>query len=318
MKKMYDTLEFNKILEMLEVHALSEKAKIKIGKLEPFLSETEVFRHLNETSEAKAIMEQHGNPPLSAMNELEKSLSLLGKGALLLPEEFENIAQFLTACRRMKAYLKKAENTSTSIALYGNSIYKLSEVEDEINRTIRGNQVDDRASPMLANIRKKILNAGEQIKSKLDSLLKNNKNWFSEGFVSVRNGHFTLPVKREYKNQIKGIVIDASQSGSTYFIEPSAAGKLQEEMSMFHIEEENEVRRILYVLTALIEDHLTYININIEAMETLDFVFAKAKLSIAMKAVPLKVSDKREIVIKAGRHPLLKTDNIVPDRKSVV
>lgn len=311
-KKMHETLEFNKVLNILEEYALSENVKCKIRKLEPFLSESEVSRHLNETTEAKLIMEHYGTPPLSSMNELEKSLVLLGKGTFLMPEQLQNIVQFLASCRRLKAYLKKAEGTFTSVASYGNAIYDLSNVEDEINRIVRGSQLDDKASPTLANIRRKIANAGMQVKSKLDSLLKNNKIWFSEGFVSIRNGHYTLPVKREYKNSVSGTVIDVSQSGNTYFIEPSAARKLQEEIAFLYIEEENEVRRILYTLTALVEEHLSFININIEAMESLDFVFAKAKLSIGMKAVPIPVYAERKIEIKSGRHPLLKAEIVVP------
>lgn len=166
--------------------------------------------------------------------------------------------------------------------------------------------------PFLLISRRKIANAGEQVRSKLDSLLRNNKIWFSEGFISVRIGHYTLPVKREYKNHVSGTVIDVSQSGSTYFIEPSAASKLKEEIGILLIEEENEVRRILYTLTALVEEHLPFININVEAMESIYFIFAKAKLSIAMKAIPLPVSAERKIEIKAGRHPLLKSETVVP------
>ncbi len=310
--KMYETLEYNKVLKILEEYALSEKARSRIKKLGPFISDGEVSRHLNETTEAKVIIENYGTPPLSGMNELEKSLALLGKGTLLMPEQLGNIAQFLTSCRRLKGYLKKAEGSSNAVASYGNSIYDLPEVEDEINRAIRGNRLDDRASPALVDIRKKIENAGIQVKSKLESLLRNNKDWFSESFISLRNGHYTLPVKREYKNQLGGTVIDISQSGGTYFIEPAAARKLQEEVNLLHIEEENEVRRILYALTALVEEHLTFININIEAMETLDFIFAKAKLSIAMKAVAIPVYTERKIEIIQGRHPLLKAEHVVP------
>lgn len=311
-KKMYETLEFNKVLNILEKCALSEKVKHRIEKLETFLSECEVSRHLSETTEAKLIIENYGNPTLSGMNELEKSLVLLGKGTLLMPEQLGNIAQFLTSCRRLKGYLKKAEGSSTAVASYGNLICDLSNVEDEIKCAIRGSQLDDKASPALADIRRKIANGGIQVKTKLDSLLRNYKNWFSEGFVSLRNGHYTLPVKKEYKNQISGTVIDVSQSGGTYFIEFSAARRLQEELNLLHIDEENEVRRILYILTALVEENLPFIHINIEAMESLDFIFAKAKLSIAMKAIPLPVSAERKIEIKAGHHPLLKTDTIVP------
>lgn len=310
--KMYEIIEFNKVLNMMEEYALSDKVKDRIRKLEPYLSEAEVSRHLNETTEGKLIIEQYGNPPLAALNDLEKSLCLLGKGILLMPEQLESIARFLTACRRLKAYLRKAESRSAAVASYGNSIYDLSDIEDEINRAIRGNQIDDKASPQLADIRRKIINAGEQIKSKLDSLLRNNKNWFSESFVSIRSDHYTLPVKKEYKRQVDGAVIDVSQSGSTYFIEPSSTRRLQDDIALLHIEEENEIRRILYTLTALVEEHLPSININIEAMESLDFIFSKAKLSIAMKAIEPQVVAKRKIEIKAGRHPLLKSENVVP------
>lgn len=310
--KIYETLEFNKVTDILSEYALSENAKNKIKKLEPYLSESEVSRHLNETTEAKLIIEACGNPPLSAMNELRESLSLLGKGTFLMPEQLCGISNFLTSCRRLKTYLKKAESISVSVASYGNSMFSLSEVEEEINRSVRGSGIDDKASPALSDIRRKIENGLSQVKSKLDSLLKNNKVWFSEGFVSIRNGHYTLPVKREYKNQVVGTVIDVSQSGSTYFIEPSAARKLQEEIEILRIEEENEIRRILFTLTALIEDNLSFIKINMEAMESLDFIFAKAKLSLAMKARPLPVHIERKISITAGRHPLLKSESVVP------
>ncbi len=310
--KMYEILEFNKVLNILKEYALSEKAKGRIEALEPLISESDVKRNISETTEARIIIENCGTPPLSAMNDLEKSLVLLEKGGLLMPEQLENIAQFFTSCRRLKEYLKKAEGRSTSVAAYGNSIYDLSHIENEISRIVRGSRLDDRASPALAEIRRKITDTESQVKSKLDSLLRNNKNWFSDGFVSFRNGHYTLPVKREHKNQVSGTVIDVSQSGSTCFVEPAAVRKLQEEIGILSIKEENEVLRILHTLTALVEDHLQSILINIEAMECLDFIFAKAKLSIAMNAVPVPVSLERKIEILDGRHPLLESDNIIP------
>ncbi|MGI6189390.1 MAG: DNA mismatch repair protein MutS [Clostridiales bacterium] len=312
MKRIYQALEFDKVLNMLTEHALSDRVRDKIRKLEPFLSEAEVIRHLHETTEARSIIEHYGDPPLSSVDDLNKSLSLLGKGGMLTPEELVKVANFLTACRRLKNYLMKAQPHSSIVAQYGYSINELSTVEDEINRSIRGNKVDDRASPLLAGIRRKIAISGEQIKAKLNSLLRGNKNWFSESFIFTRNGHYTLPVKREYKNQVKGTVIDISQSGSTYFIEPSSVSKLQKEIALLEIEEENEVRRILYALTALVEEHLAYININIEAMESLDFIFAKAKLSIAMNATLPGITTERKIEIISGRHPLLNSENIVP------
>lgn len=309
---LYKKLEFDKILDILSGHAVSEKVSESIRNLGPYMSESEVSRHLDETSQARRIIEQYGTPPLSPMTDLDKIISSLGKGIMLLPEQLGGIALFLTACRRLKSYLKKAEVSEAAVAVYGNSIYELTKLEDEINQAIRGNQIDDRASPKLADIRRKITNAGEQLRAKLDSLLRNNKVWFSESFVSNRNGHYTLPVKKEYKNRVNGTVIDISQSGSTYFIEPSAARKLQEEIGLLYIEEENEIRRILYALTALVEENSQFLSINREAMETLDFIFSKAKMSLAMNAAPVPVRLERRISITGGRHPLLKSDTAVP------
>lgn len=310
--KMFETLEFNKIIEMLKEYAISDNAKMRIGELKPFLAEAEVKNKLNETTEAKKIIEACGNPPLSAMMDFEKILPLLGKGTFLVPEQLTSISQFLTSCRRLKSYLKKAESTFTGVAYYGDSIFDLSEIEEEINRCVRGSQLDDRASSTLADIRRKIMNSEGQVKLKLDALLRNNKSWFSEGFVSIRNGHYTLPVKREHKNQVAGTVIDMSQSGGTCFIEPSSVRKYQDELAILRIDEDNEIRRILYTLTSLVEENISYININIEAMETLDFIFAKAKLSLSMKAKSIPVTCDRIIKITDGRHPLLKPETAVP------
>lgn len=312
MDKMMKTLEFDKVLEMLQEHAVSENVRRKIANLVPSLSEQEVKQDLLETTEGRQIIEHSGTPPLSPMTELNKILSLVEKGSLLMPDQLEGIAQFLTGCRRLKAYLKKAEITSASVALYGNALHDLSALEDEIKRMIRGGQVDDRATPALADIRRKILNGGMQIKAKLDAMLRSNSQWFTESFVSIRNGRYTLPVKKEYKSRVNGAVIDMSQSGGTYFIEPAQAAKLAEEISMLQVEEENEVWRILYTLTAQAAENLSLIRLNTEAMETLDFIFAKAKLSLAMKATVPEITTERRIRIKTGRHPLLKTDRIVP------
>lgn len=307
-----NTLEFNKILEMLSEEALSDNAKYYLLKLRPYLSEGEVNHKMQETTDARQMLESLGTPPLTSMKEIDKAMALVSKDAMLLPEQLSSITQFLTACKRMKQYLKKAEVLSTGVAYYGNSINNLSDLIDEIERSIRNGEVDDCASPQLRDVRRRIENVGVQIKVKLESILKSKRTWFADAYVTIRNGRYTLPVKKEYKNQISGTVIDSSQSGGTYFIEPSAVGKLQDELSLLHIEEDNEVRKILYTLTALVEENIQPIQMNIQALELLDIIFAKAKLSLKMKAMPVPVGMDRRIIIKSGRHPLLEEKTAVP------
>jgi DNA mismatch repair protein MutS2 len=308
----YTTLEFDKILAQLAEQALSEAAKNRSLALVPSLSESEVRRRIEETTQARRIIEQVGLPPLASMTELGRVINLIAVDAMLMPEQIEQVSTFLASCRRMKAYLHKAESTGAEMAWIGASIDELPDLQYEIERCIRNGTVDDRASPRLADIRRQILITNDQIKSRLEALLRKNKAWFSEHFIAVRSGRYTLPVKREHKKDVTGTVIEMSNTGSTCFIEPASVARLQAELNQLQIEEDSEVRRILYALTALISDNLQAIKLNMEAMETLDFLFAKGKLSMAMKAAPVKINTNRQICIANARHPLLDQDIAVP------
>ena len=303
--KNIEILEFNKIKEILSDIALTQKAKEKIQELKPTITEREVLSLLDDTSEARILLDNVGLPSLTSVNEIDDILEVAEKGEMLLPEQFERILRFISSCRRLKSYLKKCESTEIKLAYYGNSIDALETLFEEINKSIRNNMIDNNASSELANIRRKKENVSFRIKEKLEDILKSKKQYFSDGFVSNRNGHFTLPVKKEYKNQISGSVIDTSSSGATYFIEPTSVINLKDELNIISIAEANEENRILYVLTTLVDDFKSEIKINKDAIETLDFIFAKGKLSSEMKAIRPEINTGNCIRIKQGRHPLL-------------
>ena len=307
-----NTLEFNIILETLAEHALSQKAMEKLLSLKPFLNERECKAKMQETTEARKILEGIGTPPLASMKELAKILDLTEKGSMLTPEQLTSICGFISSGIRMKKYLKKAEAFQADIAFYGHSFSSLEMLFEEIERCVRNEAVDDDASPALRDVRRKIENTKSAIKKKLDDILRSKKEWFTDGYVTIRNGRFVLPIKKGYKNQLSGTVIDTSSTGSTCFIEPTAVRKLQEELAVLQIDEDNELRKILYTLTVLVEEHINELRINKDCMEILDFIFAKAKLSIEMKAVPVSITTERKIIIKQGRHPLLNPDLCVP------
>lgn len=310
--KNFITLEFDEILKQLADKAQSNLVKARCLALEPSLNEVEVKRRLDETTQAKRIIEQIGTPPLPTMTDLQKVIDLITIDAMLTPDQIAHVSSFLVSCRRIKAYLEKAKSTDIIIAWYGESINELSELENEIGRCIGHGIVDDKASVRLADIRRHTTITIDQIKAKLDALLRKNKTWFSESFVSLRNGHYTLPVKRQHKNDVAGSVIDLSHTGGTCFIEPASVGRLQAELSALQIEEDSEVRRILYTLTALIGESLPTIKQNIETMETLDFLFAKGKLSLAMKASSVRMNSERKMLMINARHPLLNPETAVP------
>jgi DNA mismatch repair protein MutS2 len=311
-EKSMRALEFDKILEMLSNYAVSDNAKMKLTELKPYLSEREVIAKLKDTTEARMILDHIGTPPMASMKDIEMLLELSEKGAMLVPEQLTNIELFITACKRLKGFLKRAESLRVDIAGYGGSIHELNPLSNDIEVSIRNNRIEDNASKELKDIRRKMDQLTAEMKVKLESLLRSKKEWFTDGFVVTRNGHFALPVKKEFKNQVSGSVLDISSTGSTYFIEPNTVAKLKEELSTLEIAESNEERRILYQLTAEVCENAAALRLNMEAMETLDFIFAKAKLSMDMKAVPANINTNRYIRIVNGRHPLIKASDCVP------
>ncbi len=311
-EKSMKALEFNKILVKLSDYAVSERAKQKLLDLVPYLSERDVKAKIKDTTEGRMILDHIGTPPLAVMKDIEMLLELAEKGAMLIPEQLTQIGLFINACKRMKGFLKRAESLGVDIAGYGGSINELSTLSAEIDNTIRNNIIDDNASKDLKDIRRRMEQLRVEMKSKLENQLRSKKEWFTDGFVSTRNGHFVLPVKKEYKNMVSGSVLDISSSGATYFIEPTIVAKLKEELSIQEIAESNEERRILYVLSSLVGEHAFQIKLNMEAMETLDFIFAKAKLSVDMKAIPATMNTDRYICIDNGRHPLINPAQCVP------
>ena len=305
-------LEFDTIQELLAAYALSPAAKEKCRKLSPYTSLQACKNRLKETTEAKKILECFGSPPLPIMAELKEILEICRKDALLSVEQLTAVSQFLSSCKRMKAYLTKAELLGTGISQYGKILDELPALLEELECSIRYGEIDDFASTELKNLRRKIESCHIQIKQKLESILRNKKDWFSDAYVSERNGRFVLPVKKDYKQQLKGTVIGVSGTGETYFMEPDSIQKLQKEEMDLQIEEENEVRKILYTLTSLVDDCIPSLQANIEVLETLDFAFAKAKLSCEMSCSEPMITEIREIRIINGRHPLLKKESCVP------
>ena len=308
----YEALGFLEIIEMLKEYALSERARAVLGGLAPILNETVCRNKMQETTAARRILDACGSPPLAPMKGLDELLTLAETGAMLLPEQLMGIAQFAVACKRVSAYLERGASLDAAVASYGRSLLDISMLREEIGRCVNEDKVFDEASTGLRNIRRKQEHVEGQIKEKLNHILQSRKQYLADSYITVRNGHFVVPVQRRYQNQFGGSVIEVSGKGSTVFMEPSSVQKLQAELSALAVEEDGEVRGILYALTAQVSECAGAIRRNMEAMEILDVLFAKAKLSAAMNAREVEIGGERRLIIHQGCHPLLQRENCVP------
>ena len=323
MDKTEISLEFDKIKTIWADCALTEAARKAIQDTHMILSETELAARLRETTESRQMLEKCGTPPLVSLDGIEELLAAGEKGQCLMPPDLEKIATALVAVNRLKDYLARGKSHEIPLAYYEENLDPLEELREQLRYQIWNEQVSDNASKLLKNLRGDILRAQDKMREKAEAVMRANKECMSDHFSTMRNGHVCIPVKKEYKFKISGILIDKSSTGSTLFIEPTASAKYYEELQELRIDEENEVRRILYELTALVAENRAAMETNIRMMEKLDFIFSKGKLSEHYDGREPKIVAEngrnafRRIYLRNARHPLMDKKVCVPLQFSV-
>lgn len=305
-------LELERIKEIWMGLALTAAARGRIEAAEPILAERELSAALRETTESRQLLEKFGTPPLVSLEGMEQILLIAEKGDMLTPEQLEQAEAALSAVRRMQDYLTRGQQYQIPLAYYGENLQPLGEIREQIHQQIRGGQVEDHATRELFDLRCQIQRTQEKRKEKAESILRTHKECMSDSFCVMRSGHLCVPVKKEYKFRISGSVIDKSATGNTLFIEPVAVQKYEEELSLLLIQEDNEVRRILYTLTAMIGEQLEAFRENSRIMERLDYAFSKGKLSMEWDCVAPVINTERRIRLVGARHPLMDRTVAVP------
>ncbi len=302
-----EMLEYNKILELLASYAISEKGKETIRELKPSVDIQIIEGWMKETTEARMILGHNRNVPIHRLSDIDNIMNKLGKGNALLPSELTIISGLIVSGNRLKKFMDGMHCIAPTISAYAFSLYELKDVVIEIEKCIEHDSVHDKASSTLYKIRKKIQTTDEKIKSKVDNILTSPAyaKYIQDAIVSMRDGRYVIPVKKEYQRNINGHVLDTSASGSTLFIEPAGIHKMHEELNILKIAEENEVYKILSFLTGIVESYYKEIKVNIETIAHYDFIFAKAKYSKTLDGMPVRLNVDKYINIKNGRHPLI-------------
>ena len=311
-RKSLETIGYYHILEKLKECAATENAGNRIMEMVPILSETELRKQQRDTTQARAMIELAGTPPIPAMEHVEEYLQKAVRGDMLLPEQLEETGMFLSAVRRLKSYLLRGEEGRISLAYYNQNLAFPEELQEEIERCIRGGRVDDYASAYLKDIKKQIQILEEKVSERAERALKTNRQYLNDSFVVTRNGRFCIPVKKECRSMVPGSVVEQSSTGATLFIEPEAVANLREELEIYKIEEDAEERRILYTLTNMTAEREAELMEDIRVIQKLDFMFAKGKLSLEMDAVEPKINLEQYMELKGARHPMLEKESCVP------
>lgn len=309
----FEKLQYNELKEMVKSYCVSSLGKQLIDKLQPSTNSKVVTNRLNETTEARKLLDAENHLPLKGITNISHQMEKLEKGMILGPSELVAISDFLRGCRIIKKFMLDKEFFAPVLHAYAYSMMEFTSIEENINYSIRGSSVDSGASKELKRIRNHIAKTEEKIEERLNKFLKSaaNKEYIQEFFISKKDDRFTIPIKASYKNQVDGTIIEASSKGSTVFIEPAAISKLNAELATLKAEESMEEYQILATLSGSILEETSQININIELIAQYDMIFAKAKFSKSMDGIEPKLNNHGYIKLINCKHPLL-AGNIVP------
>ncbi len=305
-------LEFYRIKELWKAQALTEQAKQEIEQVVPCLSENELLAKQRETTEARMMIEKLGNPPLVSLGSIRELIVMVKMDGCLTASQLEEVELALVAVKRIKEYLNRGKQYEIPLAYYEENLDELEDIRESIHLQIRNGRVDDYASKELKSLRGELERKENRMREKADAVIRAKKEYMSDHFSTFRNGHICIPVKKEYKFKVDGSVIDQSSTGNTLFIEPLSVAKYYDEIQLLRIEEENEERKILYTLTAMLADVSEVMECNMKMVERLDFVFSKGKLSLEQDGTAPKINVERRIILKNGRHPLMNKKICVP------
>ena len=313
-EKSLTTLEFDKIIDMLVECASTSGAKSRARSLTPTSDYDTVVERQTKTDDAKRLINAKGYPSFSAEESVVFSAERAYKGAILSPRELLNIASMLRSARMMLDYISADKPFETSLDAIFNRLMPNRALEEKISRSIISDDlIADEASPALADIRRKIRNANNKIKDTLQTYIGGVRNkYLQENIVTMRNGRYVVPVKAEYKNEMKGLVHDTSSSGATLFIEPMAVVEANNELKSLAAAEEHEIERILAELSAECGEFSSVITLNYHNITDIAFYFATATLANQMKAEKPNIVKDHRVDLRRARHPLIPRDKVVP------
>jgi len=271
---------------------------------------------LAETSEARALLDAGEDPPLGGVRELSASLRRASMGGVVGGHELREVGAGLAVFHAVRRFLAERREAAPRLADLAGVLEPLPDLLGELDRCIdAGGEVRDDASPELSAARREASQLAGQLQDRLARYLQDAEvqPQLSDRYYTVRNDRYVLPVRAEAKRAVRGIVHDASGSGSTLFIEPEAVVELNNRLRQAELGVVRETHRVLQRLGAAVAAARPAIEANLETLVLLDLAFARGRLSQALAGVEPRVEREGVIHLDQLRHPLLDPDEAVPN-----
>jgi DNA mismatch repair protein MutS2 len=331
--KTLHVLEYDKILERLKSYCDFSASMELARALQPTANFDEAQRLLNETTETRNLFTT-SDIGIGGAHDIRPAVDLAARGGVLDPQQLLDIKSTLISCREIKKSLERKTDEYPRLAQIAAGLPESHGIVDAITRILsdRG-EVLDSASPKLGTLRREIKIAHDRLMSRLQRYLTESANKLQEPIITQRDGRYVIPLRAEFKGQIKAVVHDQSSSGATLFVEPLPIVELNNSMRELQLQERDEERRILHELSVQVGEYREEFTYGVENLAVLDLIFAKAKYAEELKASePIlhqlkapgsqrsakhenqeqKVESPTLIRLIRARHPLLDSNTVVP------
>ena len=324
-QKHLNTIEFPQILSRLAQHVTFSAGRELAVALEPSPLFAEVQHRLQETREARQMLDAHGGLPLGGAHDIRPLARNAARGAILQPSDLLDIQNTLRVGKRVHRTLARLHGEASLLADIAARIEPCEGLAAEIARCIsEQGEVVDHASTKLSRIRREMRAAHERLQDRLNRIVTNPRNtpYLQEVLVTQRGGRYVIPVKADFRARIPGVVHDTSASGATLFIEPLALVDMGNRWRQLQIEERREIDRILAELSAYVAGMADELAWTVQALAELDLAMAKARYANELCAThpglfPLKgpqsgIRTAPMLDLRQARHPLLDPETVVP------
>ena len=312
MQDIYKTFEFHRIQEGIDEFAKTELAREYIANLKMLSSKEEVEESLKDLEEFSSIIKRFGPMPIATSANALYLIDLAKKTGLLTPRDLNLIAVDVLTSKAIVKYLEKVDVSYPRIKDKASKFFDLTSLEKEIHRVITNSlTVADNATPELKEIRNSIKKIESSLQTRMASLSYTYSKFLNDDNATIRDGHFVLPVKTVYKNSVPGIIYDISDSGATTFIEPMEIVQINNQLTSLKVEEQEEIRKILKQLTALVLIQEKEIIGNNKIIGEFDFLSAKSLYAGSINAEIAQISQEQIIDLIDARHPLIDSRKVI-------
>ncbi len=309
------SLELDAVLKLVSMDAGFEDSAERILNIRPSYNYEDALTVLKNTEDAYNIAAKFGTPRLSGVKNIDNALKMAKSGGNLSLKELLMVGEVLRNVRALCEFREQFLGIQTSLDAFFESLFPNKYFEEKIFTCILSEDtVSDAASPTLADIRRNIRRENQQIRERLDKLIKSqsHQKHLQDAIITQRDGRFVIPVKQEYRGEIDGLVHDISSSGATLFVEPAAVVEANNRIRILEAKERDEILRIIAELSGEVATFAESIELSFRAMVEIDVCFAKANYAYRSKSIMPKLNDRGVTNLKKARHPLIAAGRVVP------